>query len=741
MPISKILISGVAAPQTVPAARLQDVFTLSNQDNDGVSAWQWELFSAPPGSGAALSGATSPTVSVQPDVEGTYIFKLTVNGGGLPELETTATLAVSEALDPDARQVAFEERMEAGPAGWAPAVNYLVRQQARLRALSKKLYVAVHVGYAGTGAETVWTVVDFDFLPTGQVVPVVMPACAAAPALSGALLVRPASISPVSAGQLFYAHAFGLVDDYQFSGSPANGDPVYLSDTQGELSLSPGTVPRAVGYAVRNPAAGATYRLYLVGSVSISGGGVAGVTSVNGKSGAVTLNNSDVDAAAYSHSHTTSSITSGVFTVARGGTGLGTGQTGGAGNVLTSDGSKWVSLPPAGGGGGGGTLPSAPPIAGFALSSDRDSAVKWEKGFGCTNHIFSTEGPWAFTVGDKIGIRRHPSDPEFVATVAPGDAADLTVMTSDELTTLLRAAGDLPVDAVGSRIKIHGDSIVPSEFTEITQSTGGFVSAGLPVGRVYGSGALPPVAKFTVAPPYTFLGGETVIVERRGKSFTATMLSSTVSLEDVLALVTGAPGFGEVGVQVRDPGDGPIFTVDSGSSREGFRLEGTALSTLGISSGYRSGDGGSLNEDALSGGGGGGGGGTILSTAMTRKIVTGTVLDETSILEEFIHPIPEVMLLGSGGCDGTDPETDYCELIFWNVALVEAIPVLTGVDGAGDPIMSTALKIGGTFAKFESFCALGENTHVQIRARLVGDATKATLGTLLFVEAGGGGGE
>ena len=59
----------------------------------GVSVWQWTLVGVPLGSTATLSGSQSAVAGFTPDLAGTYMVKLEVNGGGATG-ETQIRLAV-----------------------------------------------------------------------------------------------------------------------------------------------------------------------------------------------------------------------------------------------------------------------------------------------------------------------------------------------------------------------------------------------------------------------------------------------------------------------------------------------------------------------------------------------------------------------------------------------------------------------------------------------------------------------
>ena len=67
--------------------------TLRNDDNSGVRAWRWTLLSKPEGS-TALENPTSSKVNFTPDVAGTYVVRLQVNGAELASMRSEVQLHV-----------------------------------------------------------------------------------------------------------------------------------------------------------------------------------------------------------------------------------------------------------------------------------------------------------------------------------------------------------------------------------------------------------------------------------------------------------------------------------------------------------------------------------------------------------------------------------------------------------------------------------------------------------------------
>jgi hypothetical protein len=75
---SAIKINGVLGSNSSLA--LGSLVTLTNFNDSGVTSWLWSLVTIPPGSSASLSGATTATATFTPDIAGSYLIQLTVNG-------------------------------------------------------------------------------------------------------------------------------------------------------------------------------------------------------------------------------------------------------------------------------------------------------------------------------------------------------------------------------------------------------------------------------------------------------------------------------------------------------------------------------------------------------------------------------------------------------------------------------------------------------------------------------------
>ena len=93
--------------------------TLSNGDNTGITTFKWELVSKPTGSTAQLSDINAASPTFTPDVEGSYLVRLTISGN----LTGTAVAAIKSA-SLDLRVPAKQETDELG--GWEKALQAII---------------------------------------------------------------------------------------------------------------------------------------------------------------------------------------------------------------------------------------------------------------------------------------------------------------------------------------------------------------------------------------------------------------------------------------------------------------------------------------------------------------------------------------------------------------------------------------------------------------------------------------
>lgn len=123
---ASILINQAGRPAGLPGVSRDDLVlgvpvVLTNGDNLGVVAWNWRLLSRPTGSLAGLDTPTLSACQFTPDLVGSYLVQLIVNG----RVRTTAIAAVRTALL-GLRIPARGETDEFG--GWEAAIQGITGQ-------------------------------------------------------------------------------------------------------------------------------------------------------------------------------------------------------------------------------------------------------------------------------------------------------------------------------------------------------------------------------------------------------------------------------------------------------------------------------------------------------------------------------------------------------------------------------------------------------------------------------------
>lgn len=109
---------------TTPVSRddlvLNSAVTVLNQNNSGITAWQWVIVDKPTNSTAALVSPTSSSTTFTPDIEGTYLIKLVVNAGSVRDQKGAAvkTANLHYRIPAATETTEFD-----GYRGWAKALN------------------------------------------------------------------------------------------------------------------------------------------------------------------------------------------------------------------------------------------------------------------------------------------------------------------------------------------------------------------------------------------------------------------------------------------------------------------------------------------------------------------------------------------------------------------------------------------------------------------------------------------
>lgn len=139
MALVSIIISQAANPIPVGVAGrarqdllLSEPVVLSNSNDTDVVAWRWSM-SVPLGSTATLSSPNSPSTQFVPDVPGTYLVQLSVNGALAGETQTRVAAVLDEAglRYPGVNETGPTANYDVGgnenEEGWARAVEQALR--------------------------------------------------------------------------------------------------------------------------------------------------------------------------------------------------------------------------------------------------------------------------------------------------------------------------------------------------------------------------------------------------------------------------------------------------------------------------------------------------------------------------------------------------------------------------------------------------------------------------------------
>lgn len=256
MPQAKISVNAVVGSNTdLP---INQVVQLDNVNIGGELTYNWTILDQPPGTTDVLSSAVVQSPTFTPKKEGTYYIKLVVNLGLATEQEDRVVVGIRQVKTRERIPAAGETTESDASDGWATAMNSLLRRIDQL--LSDP---ATMVGKNNSGGVlTKGQIVRCTSLPTiktglpGQeVVPGFVVSLATTLGQVDELLAivegAPDGSVSVSDQGIIKVRHFGVPRNADgtaqtFTGTPAVGDPVYLSDT-GTIALVSGTIRRQLG--------------------------------------------------------------------------------------------------------------------------------------------------------------------------------------------------------------------------------------------------------------------------------------------------------------------------------------------------------------------------------------------------------------------------------------------------------------------------------------------------------------
>jgi len=242
---------------------------LSNSDNGGELTYLWEWVDKPEGSTAAFSDPAIENPTFTPDVEGTYLIRLTVNRTLATESVNKVICGVKQMKSGMRVPAAGETTEESTSRGWARDLNRAMRiidtgfadpcvitGQADVNLTKGNVVVVSGMATIKAG------------LPGEELVPVFEEAQASsANEMDRTLYIVETDIAgntSITANELFRARLAGIVGPLAL-GAGSVLDSVYVTDAAA-ISVTPGTYTRRIGHIVYTD--GSDYYVSVDGSLN-----------------------------------------------------------------------------------------------------------------------------------------------------------------------------------------------------------------------------------------------------------------------------------------------------------------------------------------------------------------------------------------------------------------------------------------------------------------------------------------
>lgn len=250
-----ITVNAVAGsnPPNGTALVINTLIGLDNTNNGGELTYLWEFLDRPEGSAAAFSNPAIQAPTFTPDVEGSYLVKLTVNRTLATETTNTVVCAVAQ-LRTNARiPAAGETRETSTTRGWALAVNRFMKLvDERLSTGGMIVGEAVApINRSGVVRVTGTYLLNAGLPDEGWIPEFDLALGSSATDTADTLYIMeytPVGGSAAAAGDLIRVRSNGLFGPMT-GGVPVVGDPVYL-DNVGAPSMAAGAIPRRIGTVV-----------------------------------------------------------------------------------------------------------------------------------------------------------------------------------------------------------------------------------------------------------------------------------------------------------------------------------------------------------------------------------------------------------------------------------------------------------------------------------------------------------
>jgi len=241
---------------------------LSNSDNGGELTYLWEWIDRPEGSTAAFSDPAIENPTFTPDVEGTYLIRLTVNRTLATESVNKVICGVKQMKSGMRVPAAGETTEESTSRGWARDLNRAMRILDNGFADPSVITGQADVNLA---RGDVVVITDMATIKAGLPGEELVPVFEKAQASNIAEMDKPlyvvmndiAGNTSVSANELFRAKLTGIVGPLSL-GSGSVLDSVYVTDAAA-LSVTVGTYARRIGHIVYID--GSDYYVFVDGSL------------------------------------------------------------------------------------------------------------------------------------------------------------------------------------------------------------------------------------------------------------------------------------------------------------------------------------------------------------------------------------------------------------------------------------------------------------------------------------------
>jgi len=241
---------------------------LSNSDNGGELTYLWEWIDRPEGSTAAFSDPAIENPTFTPDVEGTYLIRLTVNRTLATESVNKVICGVKQMKSGMRVPAAGETTEESTSRGWARDLNRAMRILDNGFADPSVITGQADVNLA---RGDVVVITDMATIKAGLPGEELVPVFEKAQASNIAEMDKPlyvvmndiAGNTSVSANELFRAKLTGIVGPLSL-GSGSVLDSVYVTDAAA-ISVTVGTYARRIGHIVYID--GSDYYVFVDGSL------------------------------------------------------------------------------------------------------------------------------------------------------------------------------------------------------------------------------------------------------------------------------------------------------------------------------------------------------------------------------------------------------------------------------------------------------------------------------------------